>query len=445
MHKAVTPEFVPGTRKRGRKGLLAVVVGFATILTACAGSSSSTGSGNTASAPGITETTITLGSHQPLTGPAAPGYARISLSSNAFFQWINDHGGVNGRTIVYKFEDDGYNPTRTTTVVRKAVLEDKVFALFDGLGTPTHLAVVDYLNTEKVPDVFVASGCNCWGDASKYPYTYGWQPDYTIEGKILGQYITQNFADQKVGYFYQNDEFGQDGVKGLDLSIPGGLVGSGARQTYVTSNPDVAPAIDAIQASGAKVVVLYAIPAFAVLAMSAAAKRGYHPQWVISSVGSDPTTLKGILGAKLPDPKPFLEGIVSDTYLAPLTKADDPWVQLFEQVRKKYIPTIPMDGNVEYGMAVAYSFVEAMKKAGQNPTRQDLINVLNGGKLSQGAGLTKFGYSSSSHLGYLGQQMFTIKSGDAVVAGPVYQATDTGPITTYTGGEIAPPTNGVPQ
>ncbi|MGZ6508259.1 MAG: ABC transporter substrate-binding protein, partial [Actinomycetota bacterium] len=116
----------------------------------------------TASAPGITATTITIGSHQPLTGPAAPGYSEISQASNAYFQYVNDAGGVNGRKITYLYKDDGYNPAQTTSVVRQLVLENKVFAIFDGLGTPTHLAVVDYLNTNKVPDLFVASGCNCW-------------------------------------------------------------------------------------------------------------------------------------------------------------------------------------------------------------------------------------------------------------------------------------------
>src|SRR5229473_271850 len=128
------------------------IVCVAGLLAACGSSTSSDNGTNTASAPGITATTITIGSTQPLTGPAAPGYSEISKASDAYFQWVNDHGGVNGRKIVYKYEDDGYNPTNTTSLVRKQVLQDKVFAEFDGLGTPTHLAVVDYLNTEKVPD-----------------------------------------------------------------------------------------------------------------------------------------------------------------------------------------------------------------------------------------------------------------------------------------------------
>ena len=265
--------------------MLAAGLGLTFLAAACGGSTAPAETAK-ASAPGITATTITIGSTQPLTGPAAPGYSEISKASDAYFQWVNDHGGVNGRKIDYKYEDDGYNPTNTSTIVRKQVLQDKVFAEFDGLGTPTHLAVVDYLNTEKVPDLFVASGCNCWNNVSAHPYTFGWQPDYTIEGQILGQYVTQNYAGQAVGYFAQNDEFGQDGVKGLDLQIASSNVAS--RQTYVPTNTAIGTQVAALQASGAKVVAMYTIPAFTALALLAAAKIGYKPTWVVSSVRVGP-------------------------------------------------------------------------------------------------------------------------------------------------------------
>jgi ABC-type branched-subunit amino acid transport system substrate-binding protein len=351
---------------------------------------------------------------------------------------------VLGRKIVYKYEDDGYNPTNTTTITRKQVLQDKVFAIFDALGTPTHLSVVDYLNTEKVPDLFVASGCNCWNSTSNHPYTYGWQPDYTIEGQILGQYVKKNFAGQNVGYFYQDDEFGLDGVKGLDLQIASTNVAS--RQKYVPTNTNIGTEIATLQASGAKVVVLYTIPAFTALALLTAAKIGYHPTWVVTSVGSDPITLtglvknfsKGAAGASL------LEGIVSGYYLPALSQTSDPWIKLFTQVHDKYIPDLPMDGNVEYGLGVAYTFVDLMIRAGQNPTRQDVINTLNNGKVSRGPGIVPLGYSTNNHLGFLGERIFTITGGQAVPQGDTYVSTDSGPIKTFTGGTIAPPANGIP-
>src|SRR5580700_1485092 len=219
------------TARRTRRLALAPVAGLAVVamLVAACGSSSSSGSGKsgsggstqlTASAPGITASTITIGSHQPLTGIAAPGYDEIAPASNAYFQYLNAHGGIYGRKIVYKYLNDQYNPSMTASVVRQLVLKDNVYAIFDGLGTPTHLAVAPFLNSEKVPDVFVASGCECWDNPAKLPDTFGWQIDYVREGKILGQYVKDHFKGKKVGFFYQDDEFGQDGVKGLSDEIP---------------------------------------------------------------------------------------------------------------------------------------------------------------------------------------------------------------------------------
>ena len=161
---------VDGSTSIIRVTAMSCIVG---LLAACGTGTSNNSGTNTASAPGITATTITLGSTQPLTGPAAPGYSKISAASNAYFQYLNAHGGVFGRKIMYDYLDDGYNPTNTASQTRKLVLQDKVFAIFNALGTPTHLAVVDYLNSEKVPDIFVATGCNCWNDVSKHPYTFG--------------------------------------------------------------------------------------------------------------------------------------------------------------------------------------------------------------------------------------------------------------------------------
>src|SRR5580692_3381873 len=212
------------------------------------GAPTSTGSSTaplTASAPGITATTITIGSHQPLTGPAAPGYDEIAPASTAYFDWVNAHGGVDGRKIVYKYLNDAYDPTTTASVVRQLVLQDNVYAIFNGLGTPTHLAVVSFLNSEKVPDVFVASGCECWDEPTTYPETFGWQLDYVRDGKILGQDVAQHFKGKKIGYFYQDDEFGMDGVKGLLDEIPASMVVS--KQSYVPTNVNVGPAVAALR------------------------------------------------------------------------------------------------------------------------------------------------------------------------------------------------------
>src|SRR5580692_56421 len=264
--------------KRTHRVNMALVAGTAVVamvMAACSSSgtpSSSSGSSAsassssaalTASAPGITATTITIGSHQPLTGVAAPGYDEIAPASNAYFQYVNAHGGVNGRKIIYKYLDDKYDPTNTVSVVKQLVLQDNVYAIFDGLGTPTHLAVAPYLNSEKVPDVFVASGCECWNAPTTWPETFGWQLDYIREGKILGNYIKTTFPGKKVGIFYQNDEFGLDGVKGLDYELPASTVV--AKEPYDVTNTTVGPAVAKLKAAGAQIVVSFSVPAFTAL------------------------------------------------------------------------------------------------------------------------------------------------------------------------------------
>ena len=317
-------------------GLAAAAVVVAGCSSGGSGSSPSSSSSKklTASAPGITATTITIGSHQPLTGVAAPGYDEISPASNAYFQYVNAHGGIYGRKIVYKVLNDQYDPTITSTAVHQLVLQDNVYAIFDGLGTPTHLAVVKFLNSSKVPDVFVASGCECWNATSTAPYTTGWQIDYVREGKILGNYIKQHFAGKKIGYFYQDDEFGQDGVKGLDDEIPKAQVV--ARQSYNPAVTNVAPQVTALKAAGAQVVVSFSVPAFTALLKLTSLKLNFNPQLVVSDVGSDPITLAGLLeafakqGGATVSGNQLTQGIITDGYLPSLGSTQqqlDPAVQ----------------------------------------------------------------------------------------------------------------------
>jgi ABC-type branched-subunit amino acid transport system substrate-binding protein len=436
-----------------------VTIAALTVAACSSGSSSSPSSGSgssnssaalTASAPGITPTQITIGSHQPLTGPAAPGYSEIAPASAAYFAYVNAHGGVNGRKIVYKYLDDGYNPTKTASVVRQLVLQDSVYAMFDGLGTPTHLAAVSFLNAEKVPDVFVASGCECWNDPTKYPQTFGWQLDYIREGKILGQYVKQHFAGKKVGFFYQNDEFGQDGVKGLLDQIPASMVVS--KQTYDPTNVNIGPAVAALRASGAQVVVSFSIPAFTALLKLNSLKVGFNPALVVSNVGSDAITLSGLLeafakqgGAKV-NGNQLINGIITDGYLPTLGSTDNSWIALFKKVHDQYDAKAPFDGNVLYGEAVGYTFVQAMFKAGRNPTRADLVSAIQNG-LPQGPAVAPYSYSSSDHMGITGAYMGVIQNGQLVQQGSVLTTDDSasGAISTSSGSEQQAPASGIPS
>src|SRR5216683_2360882 len=414
------------------------------------GSSGSSSAALTASAPGITAAQITIGSHQPLTGPAAPGYSEIAPAANAYFSYVNANGGVYGRKIVYKYLDDGYDPTKTASVVHELVLQDNVYALFNGLGTPTHLAAVSFLTAQKVPDVFVASGCECWNDTAKYPDTFGWQLDYVREGKILGQYVKQHFAGKKVAYFYQNDEFGLDGVKGLDYELPSSMVVS--RQSYVPTNVNITPQVAAMRASGAQVVVAFSIPAFTALLKLNSLKLGYSPTLLVSDVGSDPITLSGLLeafakqGGATVNGNQLTNGIITDSYVPTLGDMTNSWIALFEKVHTQYDPKAPFDGNVLYGMAVAYTFVQAMFKAGRNPTRASLVSAIEGG-LPQGPMVAPFAYAAGDHDGATGAYMGVIKNGVLVQEGSVLttDASASGPVTTFTGTEQQAPTSGVPS
>ena len=435
----------------GTPAIVAAAAAVAMIAAGCGGSSGSSSSSGaaTASAPGITAHQILIGSHQPLTGPAAPGYSEIAPAANAYFQYVNAHGGIYGRHIKYTYLDDGYDPSKTVSDVHQLILQDNVYAIFDGLGTPTHLAAVSFINSSKVPDVFVASGCDCWNNPSKYPQTFGWQLDYIREGKILGAYIKQHFAGQKIGYFYQNDEFGQDGVKGLDDEIPHSQVVS--RQTYVPTNVNVGPAVAALKASGAQVVVSFAIPAFNALFKLTSLKLGYSPTLVASNVGTDPATLGGLLEAYAKQAgatvngNQLTQGIITDGYLPTLGDTGNSWIALFKKVHDTYDAKAPFDGNVLYGMAVGYTFVQAMMKAGKNPTRADLVKAINAG-LPQGPAVAPYAYSSSNHAGVTGAYIGKIMNGALVQQGPVYvtDATPTGAVTAYTGSEQAAPGSGMP-
>jgi branched-chain amino acid transport system substrate-binding protein len=406
----------------------------------------------TSSAPGITPTTILIGSHQPLTGVAAPGYSEIAPAANAYFQYVNAHGGIFGRKITYKYLDDAYNPTQTVTVVHQLVLQNSVYAIFNGLGTPTHLNVVSFLNSSKVPDVFVASGCACWNNPGTYPETFGYQLDYIREGKILGSYIKQHFKGKKIGYFYQNDEFGQDGVKGLDYEIPASQVVAREAYNVAATNPaqEAGGLVAKLKAAGAQVVVSFSVPAFTALLRLSELTLGYSPTLVVSDVGSDPITLEGLLNAFAKKTGNFgttlIQGVITDGYLPSLGNTSNSWITLFKSVHDTYDSKAPFDGNVLYGMSVGYAFVQAMLKAGRNPTRQDLVNALNAG-IPQGASVAPYAYSSSDHDGITGAYMAVIRSGVLVQQGDV-QVTDdsaTGAVTPYMTAQAAAPATGVPS
>ncbi|MET0424732.1 MAG: ABC transporter substrate-binding protein, partial [Actinoplanes sp.] len=361
---------------------------LAVVLLAAGCSNDGTSSSSGGSTPGVTDAEIVVGTHMPLTGPAAAGYSKIAPATKAYFDYVNAAGGVHGRKITYKIMDDGYNPSNTQQVVRQLVLQDKVFAVLNGLGTPTHTGVLDFLKTNRVPDLFVASGSRSWNQPDKYPGTFGFNPDYTVEGKILATHVKETHAGKKVCFLGQDDDFGQDSLAGIEKIL--GPVA--AKQTYVTSNPNVGPQMGALKAAGCEVVMLATVPGFTALSIGTAAKIGFKPQFVVSNVGSDPTTLAKTLGAAAP----LLEGVVAANYLPLANDTANPWIQLYTKVNTQYNSGAELDNNVVYGMSVAYLFVQVLQATGKDLTRDGLVAAVAKGGFT-GPGLVPVRYSAQDH------------------------------------------------
>ncbi len=400
---------------------------------------------------GVTDDSVTIGGTFPLTGVAAPGYSEIPTGAQAYFDYVNANGGVHGRNIEFLVKDDGYDPTKTSSLTDELVLKDKVFATLGSLGTPTHNAVVDSLNDEGVPDLFVSSGALAWGDdPGAHPYTFGWQPDYEIEGKIIGQWVSENMPDAKVGLFLQDDDFGADAEKGVREYIDSQVVDA---QRYTSGNTDVAPQITALQASGADLVLSFTTPSYTALGQLVSLKVGFKPQWYVSNVGSDPTLVGGLLerfseGA-VPGTASSLNGIMTSQYIPGVDQPDNAWVQLWQKVWDESGQEGTLTNYRIYGMSFAYTFVQALQAAGEDLTRDGLVKAIEdeGGDFA-GPQLAPYRYSSDSHLGISGMQIVELQEG---VGNPLTDVltTDTGDAEIATDdsgqGDDAPPESGLPE
>src|SRR5687768_5967436 len=239
-----------------------------------------------AQTPGVTATEIKIGNTNPYSGPAS-AYGTIGKAIGAYLKKVNDEGGVNGRKINYITYDDSYSPPKTVEMVRKLIEQDQVAALFQTLGTPTNSAIHKYMNQQKVPHLFVATGATKWGDPKNFPWTMGWQPNYQSEGLIYAQYVLKNVKDPKIGILYQNDDYGKDYLKGFK----DGLGEAGRKlvvmeQTYEVTDPTIDSQIVNLKNSGANVFFNITIPKFAVQAIKKAHDLGWKPLHLLNNVSS---------------------------------------------------------------------------------------------------------------------------------------------------------------
>ena len=239
--------------------LASVAVGAALAL-------SSTAALAAKNAPGVTDTEIKIGNHMPYSGPAS-AYGAIGQAFTAYFKYVNDNGGVNGRKINFISLDDGYSPPKTVEQVRKMVEQEKVALIFGGLGTPTNSAVHKYLNSKKVPMLFVQTGATKWGDPKGHPWTMGWQPNYQAEGKIYASHILETNPNAKIGVLYQNDDYGKDYLKGLEDGLGAKKSMIVAAASYETSDPSIDNQMVALKAAGANTFFNVTTPKFAAQAI----------------------------------------------------------------------------------------------------------------------------------------------------------------------------------
>jgi branched-chain amino acid transport system substrate-binding protein len=326
--------------------------------------------------PGVSSTAIVVGGTSPLTGPAA-AYASVARGAKAYFDSVNAAGGVSKRKIDYRIVDDAYNPAQTVQAVRRLVEQDKVFAVFNTLGTGANLSVRDYLNQMQVPQLFVASGATTWGrDAAKYPWTIGFQPSYAAEGLVYGQYIARNVKKAKIAVLFQNDDYGKDLLNSLKRGLAHSSSKVIAAQPYEVTSPDVGSQIGKLKASGANVLAIFATPTFAVQAYVFANRLGWKPQVFVNGVsGTSNIMLLASEGGK----NKAVEGSITSTILKDPTDArwkNDPGMKLYRAILGKYAKGAdPNDTYHVYGMAVAYETVSLLKRLGANPTRTGLMKA----------------------------------------------------------------------
>ena len=327
------------------------------------------------STPGVTSTTITIGGTVPLSGPAQ-AFGSVARGSDAYFKYVNSRGGVHGRKIVYRYVDDGYDPARTVQLTQRLVEQDQVFALFDTVGTDNALAIRQYVNDRKVPDLLVGSGASKIAtEHAKYPWMMGYLPSFVGEGLADGRRVARTTPHAKIGVLYENSDFGKDMLSGLKRGL-GRNAKIVSQLAYETTDTDVASQIARMRGAHADTLMLFATPLFAIKAYVAAKRLAWRPHIYVSSVAISPDIMK--IASVAASPRE-VEGSISVAFVkdptSPVWKSDKT-VKLYRRILARFMPGAkPLDVYNYYGMAVAYTMVDALDHAGRNPTRDSLLRA----------------------------------------------------------------------
>ena len=321
--------------------------------------------------PGASDTEIKIGNIMPYSGPAS-AYGVIGKTEEAYFKKINAEGGINGRKINFISYDDAYSPPKTVEQARKLVESDEVLLVFNPLGTPPNTAIQKYLNSKKVPQLFVATGATKWNDPKNFPWTMGWQPNYQSETQIYAKYILKEKPNAKIGILYQNDDYGKDYLKGFKDGL-GAKAASMIvmEESYEVSAPTIDSHIVKLKASGAAVFINITTPKFAAQAIKKNGEIGWKPLHFLNNVSASVGTVM--------KPAGFENGqdIISSQYLKDPTDAqwkDDPGMKAWNEFLDKYYPEANRaDGSVMFGYTVAQGLVHVLKACGDNLTRENVM------------------------------------------------------------------------
>lgn len=321
--------------------------------------------------PGVSDTEIKVGQTMAYSGPAS-SYGVIGKAEAAYFDMINDNGGVNGRKITLISQDDGYSPPKTVELTRQLVEQEKVAFIFQSLGTPTSTAVQRYLNSNEVPQLFIASGAGKWNNPEEFPWTMGWQPTYPTESTVFGKHILQSNPDAKVAVLYQNDDLGRDYRSGLVAAFGDRfeeiVVGEA---TFESTDPTVDSQIVSLQGSGADTLVLAGLPRAVAQAIRKAYDIGWKPALYLPSGSSSVSSVLEPAGLEKS------VGAVSVGFLKDPTDAqwqDDEEFKAYSAWMDEYYP----DGDKAeflnaFGYAAAATLVEVIKRCGDDLTRENIM------------------------------------------------------------------------
>ncbi|MDA9423581.1 MULTISPECIES: ABC transporter substrate-binding protein [Bradyrhizobium] len=320
---------------------------------------------------GATDTEIKIGNIMPYSGPAS-AYGIIGRTEAAYFKKINDEGGINGRKINFISYDDAYSPPKTVEQARKLVESDEVLFIFNSLGTPPNSAIQKYMNSKKVPQLFVATGATKWNDPKDFPWTMGWQPNYQSETQIYAKYILKEMPNAKIAVLFQNDDYGKDYLKGLKDGL-GSKAASMivAEESYETSEPTIDNHIVKLKATGADIFVNITTPKFAAQAIKKNAEIGWKPTHFLNNVSASVGSVIKPAGFE------NAQGIISAAYLKDTTDAqwaNDPGMKGFLDFMAKYFPEgDKTDGGTIVGYGVAQTLVQVLKNCGDDLTRANVM------------------------------------------------------------------------